>query len=189
MDPICHRIEQLRKDNNLSQSELSDKIGISIATYTNLIRSCDFRISHLKKTGQALGVPLTYFFGDSKNEDLQTEEQKKEINRLRDEIDKLQQLTDLYSGLIDSTAESFRIIFMLSQFMGDLKIAESVLANNDNSIKFIGDFNEYVKNTSDKWVENINKSFGEAERIKEELSRMSKSQKFMLSFKRFFRLK
>lgn len=181
------KINDLRKEKNYTWNDLSEKLGISLAGVQKIIASNSTKIETLEKIADFFQVPVRYFFEDIQKDELNTEGFKSEINRLIDENKKLQHLSDLYSGLIENTSETFGIIFLVSQFTDNYKIPDSVLVNHDNPIKFVSDFNKIVKESADKWTEEINKEFNKVE-ISKTIRSTTLIQRLYYKVERFFKL-
>ena len=56
------KIEELRKQHNLSQNEFAKRIGISQVGYNNAIKRGDFKVSLIEKIAETFGVSVSYFF-------------------------------------------------------------------------------------------------------------------------------
>ncbi len=160
MDIICLKIEQLRKDKGLSQTDLSDKIGISLATYTNLIRTCDFRISHLKKMSEVLLVPINYFFEDLNNENITIEGYKSKINKLEKENKDLKILSDYHYEQICDVAKLYEAI--LEPLAEEMEEGITYLQlDNDNPSKFVAQVNKSIFQDIISIKTNLKKGFKE----------------------------
>jgi len=62
---ISNKIEQLRKEKNVKQTDIAQAIGFTVSGYQKAIQANDFKVSTLEKIAEALEVPITYFFEDS----------------------------------------------------------------------------------------------------------------------------
>lgn len=62
-----NKIRMLGKRMNLTQDALVKKIGITKSTYHNLLKSGDFRISHLEKMAEIFEVDICEFFKNDDN--------------------------------------------------------------------------------------------------------------------------
>jgi transcriptional regulator with XRE-family HTH domain len=62
---ISNKIEQLRKEKNVKQTDIAQAIGFTVSGYQKAIQANDFKVSTLEKIAEALEVPVTYFFEDS----------------------------------------------------------------------------------------------------------------------------
>jgi hypothetical protein len=105
---------------------------------------------------------------------------------LKEEKDKLRQLVDLYSGLIDNTAESFRILYVISKLWPDYPVPNSLMNNNDVSIKLVSDWNEYISSSMENILKKANANRSDFEKVIEEVNKMSGFRKIIASFVRFF---
>jgi transcriptional regulator with XRE-family HTH domain len=176
-----HKINDLRKDRNYSWQDISDKLGISLAGVQKIIASNSTKIETLEKIAEFFEVPVRYFFEDIEINDLNT-------GQFKERITELQRTIDLYSGLIDNTSETFKTIWLLSQFIPGFEMPDNLRENHENPIKFVSDFNNYVKDKSDKWIEAINKDIKESQRIKEEIKKKPKINRFLTPFARLLGL-
>lgn len=80
MDEISDKIRSLRKNNNLTLKELSEKTGLSISFLSQVENgTSSLAITSLKKIADALNVPINIFFGDCQNHNflMKSEEQSK----------------------------------------------------------------------------------------------------------------
>lgn len=56
------KIEELRKLKKFTQDKLALDVGISKQTFLNLMKSGDFRISHLERIAELFKVDICIFF-------------------------------------------------------------------------------------------------------------------------------
>ncbi len=61
MDTVT--IENLRKRREITQKDLSERVGMTTTGYQKMIRTGDVKVSVLEKLAQALGVDIQTFFG------------------------------------------------------------------------------------------------------------------------------
>jgi len=64
---ISLKIRGLQKNKNITQKELSEKIGISVKGLQKALANKDFKVSILIKIAEVLGVPVSYFFEGGEN--------------------------------------------------------------------------------------------------------------------------
>jgi len=60
-------LRDLLKQKKISQIEISSKIGMTQAGFSNALLKEDFKISTLEKIASALQVPIGYFFDENSN--------------------------------------------------------------------------------------------------------------------------
>lgn len=63
---IGERIEELRKDKNLTQEKLAEKAGLHRAYFWDIENGRNISIKTIYKISQALGVTLSEFFNSFK---------------------------------------------------------------------------------------------------------------------------
>jgi len=63
---IGERIEELRKDKNLTQEKLAEKAGLHRAYFWDIENGRNISIKTIYKISQALGVNLSEFFSSFK---------------------------------------------------------------------------------------------------------------------------
>jgi transcriptional regulator with XRE-family HTH domain len=63
---IGERIEELRKEKNLTQEKLAEKAGLHRAYFWDIENGRNISIKTIYKISQALGVTLSEFFGSFK---------------------------------------------------------------------------------------------------------------------------
>lgn len=63
---IGDRIEELRKDKNLTQEKLAEKAGLHRAYFWDIENGRNISIKTIYKISQALGVTLSEFFSSFK---------------------------------------------------------------------------------------------------------------------------
>lgn len=154
---IVGKINESLDKSPYSIRQFSQKVGISETTIHKILKGKQsITIETIESIANALEVPIISFFEDIKIDDLQTVQ-------LKERIYEQQRTIDLYSNLIDNTAETLKIIWFLSQFVKGIEIPQNILENQDNSIKFISEFNKYTKVKQDEWVRSANKNLEEME--------------------------
>ncbi|RKD23607.1 transcriptional regulator, XRE family with cupin sensor [Caminicella sporogenes DSM 14501] len=68
IDKISEKIRNLRKEQNLTLKDLSEKTGLSVSFLSQVERgSSSLAITSLKKIADALNVPMSYFFKNFDN--------------------------------------------------------------------------------------------------------------------------
>lgn len=66
----AQRIFELRKEHRMSQKELAERIGLSENGFIKSLREETFQIKYLEQIAQIFSVPVTYFFTDPANDEL-----------------------------------------------------------------------------------------------------------------------
>jgi len=119
---ISERIKKVIKNQNLTLSEVSTKIGFTETGFYKMLKNGDFKISTLQKIAEVLGLPVSYFFSEStESEHLgsiirtivpNNQIDSKEIEYLKRENTHLKQLLkakeeiiELFKKLIPKTAD------------------------------------------------------------------------------------
>ena len=105
---IGYLIESKRRDLGINQMELAKEIGMSVASYSNLIKSSNFRIPHLQKIANVFQVPITYFF-DGRTGAIENKQKSdinlKEIKRLEGLLflkdDKTKEIIHIFTNIIE----------------------------------------------------------------------------------------
>ncbi len=62
------KLNNLLKTRNITQKDISSKIGISQNAFSQALKRGDFRISMIEKIAAALNVPVSYFFEESEGQ-------------------------------------------------------------------------------------------------------------------------
>lgn len=90
MNTLGKRIQQLRKDKNLSQTELAKKIGVSYAQLSRYeIKDSQPPAEVLKKIADALDTSLDYLINGNKDDKAKASLKDAEVIRCFKEIDSL----------------------------------------------------------------------------------------------------
>ena len=125
---ISFKIRQLSKLNNLSQKEISDKIGYTPAALSNALMRNDFKISTLEKIAEAFNVPVSYFFvndtGNSYSES-EIEDLKRELDICRKRLLTAEDLLSFYAEIFrhpEYSIKSFMNILRVHKMSIDTKI-------------------------------------------------------------------
>jgi len=155
MDILDYQIEKKVKEetrlNGMTFKELSIKIGMTEAGLYSSLKKNTIKFETLAKIAEILNIPITKLFNDIHGEALEINKEKTELKTT----------IDLYSNLIDNTAEILKNIWFLSQFIKGMEIPQNILENQENSVKFISDFNKYAKEKQDNWIEAANETLEE----------------------------
>ena len=57
-----NKIEKLRNDNNLSQAEFSERIGLTRVGYQGIVKRGDLKVSQLVQIAESFNVSILNFF-------------------------------------------------------------------------------------------------------------------------------
>ena len=104
-------LRNLLKEKKISQNEISRKIGMTQAGFSNALLKEDFKISTLEKIAKTLHVPVGYFFDEESNLtthvnngvqangtnnkiNIQTEKKNEEIKHLKEKLTDAQKLIE-----------------------------------------------------------------------------------------------
>ncbi len=111
---ISNKIRELQKAKNLTQKQISDKIGLTLTGFQNCLKNNEYKVSLLCRIADAFEVPVTTFF-DVENEKSTKgcEEVLKENENLKD---KKRFLESERVHLIKELASSMFIRFVLNNF-------------------------------------------------------------------------
>ncbi len=64
------RLEKIRKEKNVTQYKMSEILKITPKTYQNLLKTGEFRVSHLEKIAEYFKIPIIELFGGSESQNV-----------------------------------------------------------------------------------------------------------------------
>ncbi len=117
INEIADKIKGLRKKRDLTLKDLSKKTGLSISFLSQVENNTSsLAITSLKKISEALNVPITYFFNNSKPHKFLVKKEEQSTFKLEGSDSKFIRL----SGDFDKrTLESIVVIIPANQKHGD----------------------------------------------------------------------
>lgn len=107
---IGKRIQQRRKEMNLTAENLAEQIGVSQQQFSRYERgTTKINVSHLVRIAVILDTPISWFFSDSYATDLNFSAQKHSVPLMHDE---LKQRLDYQWLLLDKEQKRHLIVFL-----------------------------------------------------------------------------
>ena len=98
---ISLKINDLRKIKQISQRELSTKVGLSLTGLQKALEKNDFKTSTLVKIAEVLGVPVGYFFEEGDEPPVTQNFNSADISMLKNEIKMLKKIIEQKDQMIE----------------------------------------------------------------------------------------
>lgn len=132
MNNVSKKIEAIRKEKGVKQSDLAKEIGISLATYHNLLNSGDFRLSHIYKICDLLDTKIDYLFGyNSFNDNTEVDFLKIDLHNLINYVDALINEITIFCTKNNVDIKSFLSLNKTFRFMNDYFITKRIALSKD----------------------------------------------------------